>query len=85
MENYRMDIRADASQITNIETAHFILLSLYREYSKHLLNNIGDKDDCILKMRGIKHDIRYLTGNELITKAQTLYLPILQNMNKSTK
>ena len=67
-------------EIKDIEMAHFIMLSLYREYSKCLLKYPQQKNEYITKMRQIKQDLRHLTRQELINKAQTLYLKTLKNM-----
>ncbi len=73
-----MDIMVNNFQVADAETANFILLSLYRTYSQQLLKDTDNKEYYIHKMRQIKHDVRYLTGNKLIIKAQKSYLPILR-------
>ena len=60
----RLDMIANENEIQNIEDAHFVLLSLYREYSVRLLKNASAKEDCITKMRQIKKDMRYLDKQE---------------------
>lgn len=84
MVNSGMAIVENEQQIANVEMAHFIMLSLYREYSKLMLQNPEDKDDYVRKMRQIKYDIRHLLRNELIIKANTLYKPILQKLEGKT-
>ncbi len=84
MVNSRMAMIENEQQIANVEMAHFIMLSLYREYSKLMLKNPQDKDDYIRKMRQIKYDMRHLLRKELIIKANTLYKPILQKLEGKT-
>ncbi len=84
MVNSRMVMIENEQQIANVEMAHFIMLSLYREYSKLMLKNPQDKDDYIKKMRQIKYDMRHLLRKELIIKANTLYKPILQKLEGKT-
>jgi hypothetical protein len=56
------------------------MLSLYREYSKLMLDNPSDKEKYLSKMRQIKHDLKHLLRSELITKANDLYKPILKKL-----
>ncbi|MBE6443439.1 MAG: hypothetical protein E7020_02085 [Alphaproteobacteria bacterium] len=84
MVNSRMVMIENEQQIANVEMAHFIMLSLYREYSKLMLKNPQDKDDYIKKMRQIKYDMRHLLRKELIIKANSLYKPILQKLEGKT-
>ncbi len=84
MVNSRMAIIENEQQIADVEMAHFIMLSLYREYSKLMMENQSDKESYISKMRQIKHDMRHLLRNELIIKANTLYKPILQKLRGQT-
>ena len=74
-----MAIIQDKDDIAKAEIANFILLSLYREYSKALLNNPVNKNIYINKMRQIKYDIQHLKGDALLEKVKTLYKPALQN------
>lgn len=83
MVDCRVAVAEAEKEIADIETANFILLSLYREYSVRLLNNPSAKDDCINKMRQIKYDLRHLTRKELLVKAEKLYKPILQKMGEN--
>lgn len=87
MENHRVAVKEAEQEIRDIEMAHYVLLSLYREYSVRFLNDLKNKDDYASKMRRIKQDMRYLTSKELIAKTNQLYLPILKNMmeNQSGK
>ncbi len=80
MVNSRMAIIENEHQIADIEMAHFIMLSLYREYSKLMLENKSDKDQYIGKMRQIKYDMRHLLRQELIAKVNALYKPTLQKL-----
>ena len=80
MVDCRMDIKNNEEDIAKVEQAHYILLSLYREYSIILLNDASKKDYCISKMRQIKNDIKFLTRKQLIEKSETFYKKILQNM-----
>ena len=82
MENHRMAVAEQEQKINDIEMAHYILLSLYREYSIRLLKKPQNKENYVTKMRQIKHDMRYLTRQELIYKVQQLYLPNLKRMEK---
>lgn len=84
MVNSRMVMIENEQQIADVEMAHFIMLSLYREYSKLMLKNPQDKDDYIKKMRQIKYDMRHLLRKELIIKANSLYKPILQKLEGKT-
>lgn len=77
MADNRMDIMLNKHKVQNIEDAHFVLLLLYREYSIRLLQDTATKEDCIIKMKQIKKDITELSENELITKAEQIYLPLL--------
>ena len=74
-----MDITKQEQEIAEIEMANFVLLSLYRNYSLQMMNNSSLKDECITKMRQIKHDLRYLSRKELISKVKTIYKPLLHN------
>lgn len=62
-----------------IEQANFIMLSLYREYSKLLLQN---KYNVYYEkqMQFIKHDMMYLDKRQMVNKAQQVYVPILKEM-----
>ena len=80
----RMDIIENEKLISNVEQAHFIMLSLYREYSKLLLQNPQDKELYVTKMQRIKHDMRYLTKAELFTKVEKLYKPTLLKLKGKT-
>lgn len=62
-----------------IEQANFIMLSLYREYSKLLLQN---KYNVYYEkqMQLIKHDMMYLDKRQMLNKAQQVYVPILKEM-----
>ena len=77
MANNRMDLMQNKHKVQNIEDAHFVLLLLYREYSIRLLQNAATKEDCIIKMQQIKKDITELSPQELISKAEQIYLPLL--------
>lgn len=74
-----MDITKQEQEIADIEMANFVLLSLYRNYSLQMMNNSSLKDEYITKMRQIKHDLRYLSRKELISKVKTIYKPLLHN------
>lgn len=76
----RMAIIEGEKQIAEVEMAHFIMLSLYREYSKLMLENPMDKEEYVGKMRQIKYDMKHLLRDELITKANKLYKPVLQKL-----
>ena len=78
----RLDMIANENEIQNIEDAHFVLLSLYREYSVRLLKNASAKEDCITKMRQIKKDMRYLDKQELLNKVRNIYIPLIKSMIK---
>ncbi len=78
----RLDMIANENEIQNIEDAHFVLLSLYREYSVRLLKNASAKEDCITKMRQIKKDMRYLDKQELLNKVRNIYIPLIKSMTK---
>ena len=80
MVNSRMAVIESEKQIAEVEMAHFIMLSLYREYSKLMLDNPSDKEKYLSKMRQIKHDLKHLLRSELITKANDLYKPILKKL-----
>lgn len=62
-----------------IEQANFIMLSLYREYSKRLLQN---KYNVYYEkqMQRIKHDMMYLDKQQMVAKAQQVYVPTLKEM-----
>lgn len=75
-----MDIENNKSDIVNIESAHYIMLSLYREYSILMLKNGAKKDEYAAKMRQIKNDIKYLNKVELIEKSNKFYRKILQSL-----
>lgn len=64
-----------------IEQANFIMLSLYREYSKRLLAN---KYNVYYEkqMQRIKHDMMYLDKLQMVAKTQQVYVPTLQKMIK---
>ena len=75
-----MVIKEHEKRLSNIENAHFVMLSLYREYSIMMLNNYYKKETCIARMRQIKNDLKYLTKDQLLAKAENIYKPILQKM-----
>lgn len=64
-----------------VEQANFIMLSLYREYSKRLLQN---KYNVYYEkqMQRIKHDMMYLDKRQMVTKAQQVYVPTLKDLMK---
>lgn len=66
-----------------VEQANFIMLSLYREYSKRLLQN---KYNVYYEkqMQRIKHDMMYLDKRQMVTKAQQVYVPTLKDLMKKT-
>ncbi len=87
MVDGRMDIKKAKNNVANIENdianiemAHYIMLSLYREYSVLMMKNSSGKEEYITKMRQIKNDIKYLNKVELVEKANKFYKKILQNM-----
>ncbi len=64
-----------------IEQANFVMLSLYREYSKRLLK--GENVEFNRKqMALIRNDMMYLDKPQIICKAQQIYVPILKKMLK---
>ena len=69
------------NMVERIENANFVMLSLYREYSKILLKE-QDKEYCKKQMRLINHDMLYLDKPQLILKVQEIYVPLLKNMLK---
>ena len=73
-----MDLNNDKESVANIEIAHYIMLSLYREYSIQMLNNPNKKSEYVPLMRQIKNDIKYLSKVELVEKADKFYKKILQ-------
>lgn len=75
-----MDIKSHKTDLVNIEMAHYIMLSLYREYSIFVMKNVENKDEYITKMRQIKNDMKYLNKAELIEKSNKFYKRILQNI-----
>lgn len=60
-----------------IEQANFVMLSLYREYSKRLLQNryniYYEK-----QMQRIRHDMMYLDKAQMVTKVRQVYVPLLK-------
>lgn len=64
-------------QINSNEDANLVLLLLYREYSKKMLADNSNKDECTAKMQQIKQDLR-LPEEELICKTKNIYLPLLK-------
>jgi len=83
MENSRMVIKEYEKKLSNIENAHFVMLSLYREYSVMMLNNPYKKETCIARMRQIKNDLKHLTRDELLSKVELVYKPILQKVENN--
>ena len=67
------------NMVETIENANFIMLSLYREYSKILLKG-KDKEYCKKQMQLINHDMLYLDKPKLLLKVQKIYLPLLGNL-----
>lgn len=61
-----------------MEQAYYILLSLCREYSLKMINNIITKEECFAKIKQIREDIKQLDKQELIRKTNKLYRPMLQ-------
>lgn len=76
-----MALKNDDELAVQIEQANFIMLSLYREYSKRLLQN---KYNVYYEkqMQRIKHDMMYLDRQQMVTKARQVYVPILKEMMK---
>ncbi len=70
--------------VEDIENANFVMLSLYREYSKILLQG-KDKEYCKKQMQLITHDMLYLDKPQLILKVREIYVPLLQNMLKKQR
>ena len=66
MEDYRMAVIHDKDEIAKSEMANFILLSLYREYSKALLNNPINKNVYINKMKQIKLKMKKIMKDYII-------------------
>lgn len=60
-----------------IEQANFVMLSLYREYSKRLLQNryniYYEK-----QMQRIRHDMMYLDKAQMVVKVRQVYVPLLK-------
>ncbi len=60
-----------------IEQANFVMLSLYREYSKRLLQNryniYYEK-----QMQRIRHDMMYLDKAQMVAKVRQVYVPLLK-------
>ena len=75
-----MDLTKGKESLANAEIVHYIMLSLYREYSILMLNNPDKKSEYVTKMRQIKNDMKYLSKDEIIEKAENFYKKILQNM-----
>ncbi len=76
-----MVVKNDDELAVQVEQANFIMLSLYREYSKKLLEN---KDNAFFEkqMQLIKHDMMYLDKKQMVTKTQQIYVPILKKILK---
>ena len=72
------------NMVERIENANFVMLSLYREYSKILLKE-QDKEYCKKQMRLINHDMLYFDKPQLILKVQEIYVPLLKNMLKKQR
>ncbi len=81
MEGSGMVVKNDDELAVQVEQANFIMLSLYREYSKKLLEN---KDNAFFEkqMQLIKHDMMYLDKKQMVTKTQQIYVPILKKILK---
>lgn len=80
IEKFKNNVANDENDVANIEMAHYIMLSLYREYSILMVKNSSEKNVYVAKMRQIKNDIKYLNTVELIEKANKFYKKILQDM-----
>lgn len=61
-----------------IEQAYYVLLSLCREYSIKMTNNIISKEECFAEIKQIREDIKQLDKQELIRKTNSFYRPLLQ-------
>ncbi|MBE6458200.1 MAG: hypothetical protein IJW72_00915 [Alphaproteobacteria bacterium] len=74
-----MVVNNEIELAVQVEQANFIMLSLYREYSKRLLKN---KYNVYYEkqMQLIKHDLMYLDKQQMVTKAQQIYVPLLKEM-----
>lgn len=77
MENNREVIK-ELEHNDEMEQAYYILLSLCREYSLKMINNIITKEECYAKIKQIREDIKQLDKQELIRKTNKLYRPMLQ-------
>ena len=83
MADYRDDIAAmikEEDHDIELEHAYFVMLSLYREYSIEMLQNLAPKQECLAKMRAIKEDMKHLEHPQLLNKVEKLYTPLLKQM-----
>lgn len=62
--------------------AYYILLALCREYSIEMSENKDLKNEYLQKIRQIKNDMKCLEKSELIYKVNSLYLPLLKQMEE---
>lgn len=67
----------------SIETANFIILSLYREFSKTILSNTASEDEksfCLKQMSILRKDMLMIDKDQIINKAKTYYGPLLKKI-----
>ncbi len=67
----------------SIETANFIILSLYREFSKTILSNTANEDEksfCRKQMSILRKDMLMIDKDQIINKAKTYYGPLLKKI-----
>ncbi len=76
-----MVIKSVNNTVQNIETANFIMLSLYREYAKFVMQG-KNVDISKKRMRQINSDLLYLDKPQLIMKVRDVYAPLLHRFIK---
>lgn len=71
----------DLDKEISIETANFIILSLYREFSKTILSAAASEDEksfCRKQMAILRKDMLMIEKDQIINKAKTYYGPMLK-------
>lgn len=73
----------DPDKEISLETANFIILSLYREFSKTILSDAASEDEksfCRKQMNVLRKDMLMIEKDQIINKAKTYYGPLLKKI-----
>lgn len=75
-------------KITSLETANFVILCLYREFSKALLSDNTSEEEkafCKKQMNILRKDLQQTDKEQIINKARSYYGPLLRKITEKYK